>query len=388
MDKILEPKSREYTHIGIPENPMLQDSSIEKPGRIKQVFYRQIQEGLHSGAQLAVFKEGETLVDYCAGFTDSSLQEAIQPETRFLTFSLTKPFTSACIFKLIEEKMINLDDAVAKYWPEFGSRGKENITIKHVLLHQSGLPKNRLVFQILNAPNWNKIIDDLGRQRPIFPPGTRTAYQLLNFGFILGEIIRRVTGSPVDVFLRNQFLESLRLANTTMRENYDGEGKFAKLSSGVADHTVIAWIFNSKRIRRSLIPAASLQSTAREMAIFYQMLLNGGEYAGHQFLQPETVNLATSLGFEGYDESLGRKTRWGYGFFLGGDHNLHPEYTDGMGRGSSLKTFGHYGQRNSMVWADKRTGLVVVFLCNRFLSSDKNKLRLQQISDAIWDLVE
>jgi CubicO group peptidase (beta-lactamase class C family) len=367
---------------------MPSDPSIREIDQISRVFSQQIEQGLHSGAQLVVVKDGEILIDYSAGFKDTSQRQAVEPDTRFLTFSLTKPYTSACIFKLIEEENINLDDTVAKFWPEFGSRGKEYVTIKNVLLHKSGLPKNRLVFQILNAPNWKKIIDDLARERPVFPPGTRTAYQLLNFGFILGEIIRRVTGLPVDEFLRNQFLEPLSLSNTTMREKHGGEVNYARLSSGVADHKVVAWIFNSRRIRRSLIPAASLQSTAREMAIFYQMLLNGGVYSGHEFLKPETVDLATSLGFEGYDESLGRKTRWGYGFFLGGDHILHPEYSDGMGRGSSLETFGHYGQRNSMVWADKRTGLVVVFLCNRFLSSDKNKHRLQQISDAIWDLVE
>ena len=363
------------------------DIRNNKIENVRKVFYRQIQDGLHHGAQLVVHRFGEILIDEAAGFTDKSEKSPITPETSFLTFSLTKPYTSACIFKLIEEKEINLEDPVGSYWSEFSCQGKEEMTIKQVLLHQSGLPKNRLVYQLLNSPNWKKIVDDLAQQKPVFSPGTKTSYQLLNFGFILGEIVRRVTGSPIDKFLWDQFLEPLGLPLTTMRV-YDFEDEqFAPLSSGTLDHQVVAWIFNSKRIRSSLIPAASLHSTAREMAIFYQMLLNNGEYGGKRYLESETISLATSLGFEGFDESIGRKTRWGYGFFLGGDHILHPEYLDGMGRCSSLDTFGHYGQRNSMVWADKRTGLVVVFLCNRFQSSDDNKIRLQQISNAIWDAI-
>lgn len=355
---------------------------------VNKVFDQQIHEGLHHGAQLVVHRHGDMLIDLSAGYSGKSKKIPITPETNFLTFSLTKPYTSVCIFKLIEGKEINLDDPVGYYWPEFSCRGKEDMTIKQVLLHQSGLPKNRLVYQILNTPNWKKIVDDLAKQKPNFPPGTKTAYQLLNYGFILGEIIQRVTGTPLDEYLRDEFLDPLGLTRTTMKIVDFKNEQFTPLSSGTLDHQVVAWIFNAERIRGSLIPAVSLHSTAREMAIFYQMLLNNGEYGGQRFLEPETVKLATSLGFEGFDESLGRKTRWGYGFFLGGDHELHPEYTDGMGKGSSLETFGHYGQRNSMVWADRRAGLVVVFLCNRFLSSNDNKLRLQQISNAIWDAIE
>jgi CubicO group peptidase (beta-lactamase class C family) len=95
-----------------------------------------------------------------------------------------------------------------------------------------------------------------------------------------------------------------------------------------------------------------------------------------------------SLGNEGFDQSLGRIIRWGYGLFLGGEHILQPDLIDGLGHGSSLKTFGHFGQRNSMVWADKPKDLVVVFLSNGFLSSDQNKIRLQQISNAVWDAIE
>lgn len=367
---------------------MANTNQIDQFRIVEQVFLSQIRTGLHPGAQLVVRRDGEVFFDQAAGYADNGKNFPITPETIFLTFSLTKPYTSACIFKLIEENQLDLGDKIGDFWPEFSCSGKEEMTIRQVLLHQSGLPITRLIYQIINSPHWNKIITDLEKQKPVFPPGTKTAYQLLNYGFILGELIERVSGSPVDKYLKENFLVPLGLNRTYMRITDFQRDQFAPLSSATLDHQFVAWIFNTNRIRASLLPAASLHSTAREMSIFFQMLLNGGEFDGQRYLKPETVELMTSLGFEGYDESLGRKTRWGYGFFLGGDHILHPEYIDGMGKGSSIETFGHYGQRNSMVWADRRTGTVVVFLCNRFLASDRNKSRLQQISNVIWDVID
>jgi CubicO group peptidase (beta-lactamase class C family) len=362
--------------------------SVSGKQRVKQVFDAQLNQGLHPGAQMVVLRWGQVILDLSEGFTRKDKKVPISPGTQFLVFSLTKPFTSCCIFKLIEEGKINLDDPVGLYWPEFSSLGKEEITIKQVLLHQTGLPRNGLVYQILNIRNWKRVTDNLAKQKPIFLPGSKTAYQLLNYGYILGEIVYRVTGLPIDEYLQSEFLTPLGLLHTTMRVKDFQNGEFAHLSSATVDHQVIARIFNSRRFRGALIPAASLHSTAREIAIFFQMLLNHGIYAGQRFLDSQSVELMTSLGHEDFDLSLGRKTRWGYGFFLGGDHQLHPEYADGMGKGSSVETFGHYGQRNSMVWADKRSGLVVVYLCNRFLASNENKARLQQISDAVWDAIE
>jgi CubicO group peptidase (beta-lactamase class C family) len=355
---------------------------------VSEVFDRQLQEGLHPGAQLVVLRHGRVVVDRCGGHIDTRKNKPVTPETRYLTFSITKPLTSSCIFKLIGNNAIALDAQVGDYWPEFSNNGKEDITIRHVLLHQSGLPKRGFLNQIINISNWEKITHDLSRQKPDFPPGSKTAYQYLNFGFILGEVIRRVTGLQADEYLDREFLLPMKLCNTCMRASNYSSDSYARLFSATWDHRLVAGVFNGTSTRQALFPAASLHSTARDLAVFFQMLLNGGVYAGHRYMKPATVQLATSLGYEGFDASLRQKTRWGYGFSLGGEHVLHPEIPDGMGWGSSLETFGHFGQRTSMAWADKRTGLVVVFLCNRFLASLDHKIRLQEISDAVWDAIE
>lgn len=356
--------------------------------RISKIFDRQIQSGLHPGAQLVIILNGEIVLDRWGGYTDSSKKHRISPSTRFLTLSIAKPFTSMCIFKLNEQKKIDLQAPVSQYWPEFGTHGKEEITIQQVLLHQSGIPRRGLVNQITHISDWERISENLASQRLQYQPGSKTAYHALNFGFILGEVIRRVSGLDVDEYLHNEFLSELGLVNTSLKSVDFGHNSYAKLSSGTIDHRFIAWMFNLSSFRKALSPASSLHSTARELAVFFQMLLNEGLYAGVNFLQPESVRLATSLGFEGFDQSLRRTTRWGYGFYLGGDHELNPHLPDGMGKGSSSDTFGHYGQRTSMVLADKKTGLVVVFLCNRFLSFFDYKNRLREITDAVWDALE
>jgi CubicO group peptidase (beta-lactamase class C family) len=356
--------------------------------RISEAFDNQIQDGTNPGAQLVVMRNGELILELCGGYADTKKKHVVSPEIRFLAFSISKSFISACVFKLVEQDLIDLDGSVAEYWPEFGSQGKETITVRQVLLHQAGLPRRGFLDQIINLSNWEKLTDNLAKMKLEYIPGSKTAYHALNFGFILGEVIRRVSGLPVEEYLQKEFLTPLGMVNTSLKTTDYGSNSYARLYSGTFDHQFVALLFNSPNVRAAVIPAASLHSTAREIAIFFQMLLNEGQYDGIRYLQPETVRLATSLGFEGFDEALRRTTRWGYGFYLGGDHTLNPDLPDGMGKGSTIDTFGHYGQRTSVAYADKSTGLVVVFLCNQFLSSYDYKNRLREISDAVWDAIE
>ncbi len=225
---------------------------------VSEVFDRQLQEGLHPGAQLVVLKNGGVVLDRYGGYTGTSGEHQITPETRFLVFSLTKAFTSACIFKLVDEKLVNLDAPVGYYWPSFSCQGKEGITIKQVMLHQAGLPNRGLVNQIINISNREKLTLNLARQKPQYNPGTKTAYHYLNFGFILGEVIRRVGGMPIDVYLKNEFLVPMGLGNTSMKVSEFGSKSYARLCSGTFAYQIVAGVFNLKKVRSTVIPAASL----------------------------------------------------------------------------------------------------------------------------------
>lgn len=369
------------------QSPDTAESSFGKDG-LSDVFDLQLQKDKKVGAQITVLKDGEVEIDRCGGIADLRNQVPVTYSTRFQAFSITKSLIAACIFKLIDQGLISLDSKVADYWPAFGTHGKSGITIRQVLLHQAGLPRRELFDQILHSKDWDRITHNLAKQKPEYPPGEKTAYHTLNFGYILGEVIRRVSGSPVNEFLRSEFTKPLGMDDTSMTISDSSRNSSARLSSGTIDQHHVALLYNSTKVRQSVIPGGSLHTTARDLAVFFQMLLNEGRYAGMEFLAPETVRLATSLGFEGFDASYGRLTRWGFGFNLGGEHDLNPELPDGMGAGSSIDTFGHFGQRTCMAWADKRERLVVVFLCNRFLSHQGYKYRLRSISDAAWEFCQ
>jgi CubicO group peptidase (beta-lactamase class C family) len=145
--------------------------------------------------------------------------------------------------------------------------------------------------------------------------------------------------------------------------------------------------FNVPIVRGAIIPAASLNSTARDLATFYQMLLNSGRYAGQQFLRTETITAATRLGYEGMDETIKYPVRWAHGFSLGGKLNVNPDEVCGMGQKSTIHTFGHFGMASSMAWADPDADITVAFTCNRLIEDKQANLRWQELSDAVWDSI-
>ncbi|MEN8242939.1 MAG: serine hydrolase, partial [Chloroflexota bacterium] len=145
--------------------------------------------------------------------------------------------------------------------------------------------------------------------------------------------------------------------------------------------------FNHPLLRTALIPAASLHSTARDMAVFYHMLVSGGNYAGRQYIKGETIKRATALAFEGWDHLIERQLRYALGFYVGGLAPPPGEPGPAMGHGSSLSSFGHFGNRSCMAWADHDHKLVVVFLCNRLLSMLDTRQRWTEINDQVWDII-
>ncbi|HOT90164.1 MAG TPA: serine hydrolase domain-containing protein [Anaerolineae bacterium] len=335
-------------------------------------------QNLHPAAQLVVIRHGQVIVDRALG---QGRRGPINATTPFLTFSISKVFTAMGIHRLIEEGRIEMDAPIATYWPEFGCKGKERATIRHALLHQAGIPAPGLRWQIFLWPFWGAVTHSVARLRAEYEPGSKTAYHLVNFGFILGEVIRRVTGMPVDRYLHRQFCAPLGLQRTWMRLPRAMLRETPRLTSD--DNPFIRQavrVFNMPIIRRSLLPAASLHSTARDLATFFQMLLNGGLYAGKRLLQADTITQATSLGYAGWDEFIQAETSWGYGFILGGKSG---EFS-AMGKGSSLRTFAGFGLGSCMVWADPDADLVVAFTCNG-LRGEGNEQRWAALCDAVWD---
>lgn len=342
-----------------------------------------LNQRLHPSAQVAIYHHGKRVVDHWGSQPGSPV---ITADTPFLTFSVSKVFTACAIFKLIDEGLVALDDPIGKYWPEFAQKGKETATIRHTLLHQAGVPSPHLKKQLFMWPFWGAVTRDLAREKAIYPPGTLTSYHLVNFGFILGEVVRRVTGQPIDVFLHEQFFQPMGLTNSTMKlpareiRMSPKEVAISKVMNGTA------FVFNRPIIRSALMPAVTLHSNARELGAFFTMLLQDGMFEGKRYLSEKIIRLSTRSHYNGMDLTFNYNMNWGLGFIVGGGKYLVENPREWiMGWGSSNETFAGFGMGTCMVWADRKADVVTAFTCNGMLGVPEVDKRWAALSNAVWD---
>ena len=362
-----------------------------KPAALKKIVERfddlVTEKHWHPAAQLVILRHGRVVLDRVIG--NGRDGKPIDHETPFYTFSVSKPFMGMCVHKLIEEGRVELDERICTYWPEFGCKGKETATVRHAFLHLAGIPSPHLYWQVPLWPSWKLVTRAVAGYEAVYPPGTVAHYHLLNYGFMLGEVLRRVTGMmPHEYFLRN-FSQPLGLKNTWMRIPEKEILRTPRLISYSKEHDLTVKVFDLPVMRKAVIPAASIHSNARELAIFYQMLLNGGEYAGRQLLTKETIKKAVSSGYHGQEANESGIVNFGFGFQLGGS-DVFLKDTQGrkvpfFGRGGTEKTFGHYGLGSCMVWADPVADVVVAFTTNGLWHSDITHVRWNTINDGVWD---
>jgi CubicO group peptidase (beta-lactamase class C family) len=332
-------------------------------------------------SQLVVYHHGQKVVDLAGS---ASGTKPINEETPFLSFSVSKAFTAVAVWKLLEQGRLELDAPIGRYWPQFARRGKETATIRHALLHQAGVPAPHLNRQVLLWPFWKLVTADLARTRALFPPGSQTAYHMVNFGFILGEVVRRVTGMPIDRYLRETFFEPMGLKNTWMRMPFKEMHRSPYVFPASPTMRLTSFLFNLRTYRHALVPAAGLHSSANELAAFFRMLLDGGVWQGQRYLQPETINLAARSHFNGFDTAVGSNMSWGMGLIMGNVANDIDPFKKAMGYGSSGETFAAFGMGTCMLWADRSAGLVTAFTCDGMLDNAKANKRWARISNAVW----
>ncbi|MCW5892741.1 MAG: beta-lactamase family protein [bacterium] len=343
-----------------------------------QRLYR---SGLHPAIGLCVRRHGRVLLDrtigHAAGNGPDDLPDApkrpLTPDTPFLTLSASKAVTAMLIHLLDQRNLIRLDDPVCEYIPEFGVYGKQWITIRHVLCHRAGIPN--LPPEVMALEHFDEtapVIRILCDARPTWRPGRELAYHAVSGGFLLGEIIRRVTGRDPRTFLDEELRRPLGFrwlsygvpaerTDQVVRNYFTGPPLippanllFARVL-GVGFHEAIA-LSNDARFLRGVIPSANVVATANEMSRFYQLLLDGGELDGVRVFDPRTIRRATGeQSYLEFDFSLVLPFRYGMGFMLGAEwFSLYGPDTQ--------HAFGHLGFTNVVCWADPERELAVALL--------------------------
>jgi CubicO group peptidase (beta-lactamase class C family) len=333
--------------------------------------------GLYPALQLCVRRRGRVVlhrsIGHASGNEPDSHSERPVPasvETPFCIYSAAKAVTAMVIHKLDELGSIRLDDRVCDYIPEFGREGKETITIRHVLGHRAGIPN--LPPELMDLDQLSDVdaaIQVLCRTRPLSAPGRRLAYHAVTGGFVLGELVRRVTGRDIRQMLHDEISGPLGFrwmnygvapddVDLVARSAFTGFPPFPPISTlleraiGLDIRSVVE-LSNDPRFLTAIIPSANVVATADELSAFYQCLMNGGELAGVRGFDPRTIRRATrEQTYLELDLTLGLPLRYGLGFMLGGK-------TFGIYGSDTANAFGHIGLSNVFGWADPDRELAV-----------------------------
>jgi len=364
-------------------------------GGIRALFDRQLGVGLTHGAQLVVYDGTERVVDLAGGTTGPDGDETT-PETNHLIWSCTKPFAGTCLHQLAEDDQLGYDDRVVDHWPSFdrGDDRKAEVTVRHVLSHQTGMPTSELDGDPSQWGDWEGIVDTMETQSLDNEPGTTAAYHTMSYGWLVGELVRRISGKPIAEYAAENVFEPLGLDQTSIGvrdgnpeavadvAGFEVFDRCADPEEGLVDLTpaAAAQLGNSPGVLQAVVPAANGISTARDLGKFFAAMANGGALDGTRLLEPETVDAATELQIETDDDAtLGRPMRYAMGYWRGG------AVSDHFGTLSSPETFGHVGLGSVVAWADPTTDLSFAYVCNGIREeSYEHAARVNQLADAVY----
>lgn len=308
-------------------------------------------------AQLVVLRHGRTVVDRAFG---------CRPDARFWIFSASKPLTAVAVHRLAEDGALDLDAPVADLWPAFARAGKAAVTTRHVLQHRAGFGVGPGTFgDVAVLHDWHRAVARIERMPLRWEPGAVPAYSPLVSGFVLGEVGRRVTGQPIRDVLGERVLAPLGLRSTSLGLPPEQLRRTVPVRGGSPLGLAVQAVVNRPAVRRAVIPAAGVATTARDLARFYLALLRGGALDGQRVLRPETLAAALAPTSDAEVDRIAHyPIRWTEGFQLGGPR-IVPGTVSPMGASSSVRAFGHNGSNCCIAWADPDRDLVVAYLTDR-----------------------
>jgi CubicO group peptidase (beta-lactamase class C family) len=369
--------------------------------KVREAFANNFEQHGDVGAAFSLYVKGEKVVDLWGGTADVTTSRPWEEDTLQLFFSTTKGVAAICAHLLAQRGDLDLDAPIATYWPEFKAEGKENITVRQAMGHRAGLPVVDIDLTPEQVCAWDPIVDALAAQKPIWEPGTKHGYHALTYGWLVGEVIKRVSGKNIGGFFRHEIGDALgldlwiglpeseepRVAPLIVLEAMAGQmsedvlnampEEMQRMIRAFTDPDSItqralnvakpSLDFNSRMVHAAEIPAANGISTARSLAKLYAATV--GEVDGIRILEPKQVDDALVEQSNGPDEVLMLPTRFGSGFFLNGD--FAPLLSE--------RSFGHAGAGGSLGFADADAQIGFGYVMNKMqtnLSGDPRTLTL------------
>ena len=372
-------------------------------GKLKDQFASQIKR-FGGGAAACVYHHGEKVVDMWGGVAGND-QRPWQKDTLSLVYSATKAVPVTCLHILASDGLVDYDEPVAAYWPEFAQHGKEHITVRQLMSHQAGLYQ---ILGLIERPSdildWEAMVDALAGARPIHEPGEANGYHAFNIGWLLGALIEKISGMPFNEFLRIRLTEPLgvdglvigvddekfpRLADqmgmpsireySTIRKRYKipeyiPAGQIRRLfSRGLTPHRLTNY-FGDPEFYRAIIPAVNGTFDARSLAKLYAMLSNWGTFENHQFLTPEVIEKAREVQTRRFDRVAIYPLHWRLGYHR----------ADAVLR-NYPNAFGHYGFGGAGGWANPEKNLAFGLVHNSSPITLLGHIRCIAITGAVYE---
>jgi CubicO group peptidase (beta-lactamase class C family) len=371
---------------------------------VRDAFARNFEEGTEAGAAFSAYHRGQKVVDLWGGVADVNTGRAWEEDGIVLVYSTTKGFTAACANKLAQVGLLDVDAPVTEYWPEFGDAGKQDVPVAWLLSHRVGLPDIDGPMSLEDALAWEPVVEALARQTPLWEPGSQHGYHATTYGWLVGEVVRRVSGRSIGTYFAEEIAAPLGLdawiglpeaeeprvahligwgsgtSGALIDDSEFDEATRAALAQVMGPDSLLGraltapggafsgGVWNERAVRAAEIPAANGVADARSVARLYASCI--GEIDGVRLLTEPQLKQATTQLTEGPNVVLmGLDIQFGLGFMV-------PSSIMAIGGENG---FGHFGAGGSMGWADPDADLAFGYVMNKMqmgLSGDTRTTNL------------
>jgi CubicO group peptidase (beta-lactamase class C family) len=368
--------------------------------RVREAFAENFEERREVGASVAVTHRGRPVVDLWGGFADKRRARAWTRDTIVNVYSTTKGLTAICAHRLVEQGKLDLEAPVARYWPEFAQAGKDKLPVRYLLSHRAGLPAVRKPLALDALYQWDTMCDALAEQEPWWEPGTRHGYHAVTYGWLVGEVIRRITGKTPGAYFRDELAGPLGIdCHIGLDASHDGRvaemiaspppppgapNIFEEVAKNPESVTAKAFanpplltqgVVNTREWRAAELPAANGHTNARALARIYGALANDGEIDGFRVLDPDSIAQCHAEQSYGPDAVLFISTRMSLGFMMS-----QPEAPFGP----NPRAFGHPGAGGSLGFADPDARIGFGYAMNQMGASILIDSRAAALIDAVY----
>ncbi len=364
---------------------------------VREAFAANFAERDELGASVAVVVAGEPVVNLWAGWADQARTRPWQRDTLTNVWSTTKAMTSLCANILIDRGELDPDAPVARYWPQFAAAGKQDILVRWMMSHRAGLSGLTVPVSVEDYYDWEKITTLLAAQEPIWEPGTVSGYHAMTWGFLVGEVIRRITGISVGQFFAAEVagplgadfhigLDPADLGRCSemaqIRLGEDEQAELAKAYANAHPAAVAALVnppmtgaeANAPGWRQAEIPAANGHGTALALATVMGRVVDGS----WQLISEAALRAACTSQGRCVDLVLGIPVEFGLGFALSGaEHHYGP----------NPAAFGHDGFGGSAVCADPASGAAIAYVMNRMGRQLVDDPRKMAVLEAVYESI-